>query len=138
MNTMTTSPLRLARLAAGLRQVDLAATIGRSRLFICRLEIGGYARLTPEIAETLAAAVNVPAALLFARRNAPRPSPLESLLPRAERRDLARKLGVSQREITAILRGDRHVAEGRVVAEVAKALGVSVEYLPHPPERGAA
>lgn len=129
---MTTTPLRLARLAAGLRQADLAAVIDRSQMFVHRLEVGGPARLTPEIADKLAAAVNVPAALLFSRRN-PRekfmPNFLESLLSRAERRALARRLGIAQWEVSAILRGGRHIADARIVAEVARAAGVPVEQL---------
>lgn len=59
------SPLKVARASAGKRQRDLAEEVGRSPAFICRLERGGSALLTPEIAETLSASLGVPAVLLF-------------------------------------------------------------------------
>jgi len=62
------SPLRLARVSAGLLQRDLAAAIGRPICYVSRLENGGYARLTPKIAEELAATLEVPAVLIFMGR----------------------------------------------------------------------
>jgi len=62
------SPLRLARVSAGLRQRDLADAIGRPICYVSRLENGGYALLTPRIAEELAAALDVPAVLIFMGR----------------------------------------------------------------------
>jgi transcriptional regulator with XRE-family HTH domain len=61
----TLSPLRTARLLAGVRQVELASAVDRSTMYISRLERGESARLTGEIAEKLAAAVDVPAVILF-------------------------------------------------------------------------
>lgn len=62
----TTFGLRTARRVADLKQKDIAAEIGRSQMFVSRLERGGYARLTPEIAEKIAAIVGVPSVILFA------------------------------------------------------------------------
>jgi len=59
------SPLRTARVGSGLRQADLAAIIDRSQMFISRLERGGYAVLTPEIAERITEVVGVPGVILF-------------------------------------------------------------------------
>ena len=66
INNTNPSPLRIARVSAGVRQADLAASIARSTMFISRLERGGCAVLTPEIAARIAETVNVPAVLLFA------------------------------------------------------------------------
>jgi len=58
-------PLTIARITAGLRQVDLAAAVGKSNAFISRLENNGPAVLTPEVAERIASAIGTPAFLLF-------------------------------------------------------------------------
>ena len=60
------TPLKLARLSAGLRQIDLAADIGKSPAYVCRLETGGPAVLTPEIAEKIATSVRTLSFILFA------------------------------------------------------------------------
>lgn len=60
------TPLTIARITAGLRQSDLAEGIGKSTAYIHRLETGGPAILTPEIAERIAAAVKTPSFILFA------------------------------------------------------------------------
>lgn len=59
------TPLTIARISAGLRQIDLAATIGKSNAFISRLENGSGAVLTPEIAEKIASAVGTPSFAIF-------------------------------------------------------------------------
>jgi transcriptional regulator with XRE-family HTH domain len=59
------SPIRIARVSSGLRQTDLAAEINRSQMFVSRLECGGYAVLTPEIADRIAEVLGVPGAVLF-------------------------------------------------------------------------
>ena len=64
----TTFALRTARRIAEITQKDIATEIGRSQMYVSRLERGGYARLTPETAEKIAALVKVPAVLLFAGR----------------------------------------------------------------------
>lgn len=66
INNTKPSPLRIARVSAGVRQADLAKSIARSTMFVSRLERGGSATLTPEIASRIAESVNVPAVLLFA------------------------------------------------------------------------
>lgn len=65
-NFKSPSPLKVARVSAGLRQRDLAEAIGRSTPYVCRIETGGPAVLTPEIAEQIAAAVRTPSFILFA------------------------------------------------------------------------
>jgi len=62
--------IRLARVAARFTQTELAGLLDppRSQAFISRLENGGYARLTPKIAEELAATLKVPAVLIFKGR----------------------------------------------------------------------
>jgi len=64
--------LTIARVTAGLRQRDLAVAIGRSTAFVSRLETGGRAILTAEVAERIAATIGTPAFLLFAGRDKPR------------------------------------------------------------------
>ena len=59
------SPLRVARVSAGLRQCDLAERVNRSPAYICRLENHGPAVLTPEIAKRISEAVGSPAVFLF-------------------------------------------------------------------------
>jgi transcriptional regulator with XRE-family HTH domain len=63
--TNTPFALRTARRVAEITQNDIAAEIGRSQMYVSRLERGGYARLTPEIAEKIAALVGVPSFILF-------------------------------------------------------------------------
>ena len=137
--------LRISRIAAGLRQRDLAHLIGRSTSFVCRLETGGPASLTPEIAKTIAQAVNAPAAVLFAKGAAPRPldspTPLEMLLSvegRSQRKALAQELEITQGHLAAIARGvcepDAELAE-----KIACIIGMPfAELFPDNSRRGAA
>lgn len=67
-NVCRPSPLRVARVAAGLYLRDIAQAVDRSISFVHRLEVGGYARLTPEIAFRIGEAVGVPAPILFPGR----------------------------------------------------------------------
>jgi transcriptional regulator with XRE-family HTH domain len=103
--------LRVARVAAGLRQIDLARRIGRSTSFVCRLETGGTALLSPGIVETIAEAVKVPAAVLFGaggeRKPTTPPTPLKALLSAEKRtqRYVARALKISEEHMSAIARG---------------------------------
>jgi len=60
------TPLTIARISAGLRQRDLAERIDRSTAFVSRLETGGPAVLTHEIAERIADAVGTPSFVIFA------------------------------------------------------------------------
>jgi transcriptional regulator with XRE-family HTH domain len=60
-----TSVLQLARIKVGLRQKDVAHEIGRSTQFISRVENGGSATLTPELAERIGAVVAVSPGELF-------------------------------------------------------------------------
>ncbi|HBO69164.1 MAG TPA: hypothetical protein DD658_03075 [Deltaproteobacteria bacterium] len=64
-NFKTSSPLRVARVSAGLRQRDLAEQVNRSSAYICRLENHGPAVLTPQIAKRISEAVRTPAVFLF-------------------------------------------------------------------------
>ena len=59
------TPLKIARISAGLSQSDLAAKIERGHVFVHRLETDGCAVLTSEIAEKIASAVGVPAVVIF-------------------------------------------------------------------------
>jgi len=59
------TPLTIARVTAGLRQSDLAENIGKSTAYIHRLETGGSATLTSEIAERIASAVGAPSFVIF-------------------------------------------------------------------------
>jgi transcriptional regulator with XRE-family HTH domain len=59
------APLKIARVAAGLSQSDLAAVTGKSTTYIHRLETRGSALLTREIAEKIADAVCTPTPILF-------------------------------------------------------------------------
>lgn len=57
--------LRHARTASSLTQEELAASIGKSRAFVYRLEVGGRATLTPEIAERISTVVSIAPEALF-------------------------------------------------------------------------
>jgi transcriptional regulator with XRE-family HTH domain len=57
--------LRIARVAAGLSQRELARQIDRSQPWVHRAETGGEARVTPEDAARIAAALNVSPESIF-------------------------------------------------------------------------
>jgi transcriptional regulator with XRE-family HTH domain len=58
--------LLIARTSARLNRPALGRLIGRSGRWVQRVELGdGYARLTPEIREKLAAALDTPESILF-------------------------------------------------------------------------
>lgn len=59
------SALRIARVAAGLTLADLGRAIDRSPCFVHRIETGGPARLTEEIASGLARACSTSPERIF-------------------------------------------------------------------------
>jgi transcriptional regulator with XRE-family HTH domain len=59
------SVLRLYRIQAGLRQCDIAKPINRSVQFVHRLETGGPALLTAELAEAIGNLLAISPAILF-------------------------------------------------------------------------
>jgi transcriptional regulator with XRE-family HTH domain len=64
-NNKQITALRINRIAAGLRLADVAREINRSIMFVQRLETGGSARLTPEIASKIAEALSTSPENLF-------------------------------------------------------------------------
>jgi transcriptional regulator with XRE-family HTH domain len=59
------SALRLARVLAGLSQRDVADQVNRSPVYIHRLETGGSAVLTPELASKIADTLGSTPEILF-------------------------------------------------------------------------
>jgi transcriptional regulator with XRE-family HTH domain len=57
--------LRIARIAAGFSQSDLAKRTRTSQIFVSRLERNDSARLTPKIVTRFARALGVPLEKLF-------------------------------------------------------------------------
>jgi DNA-binding XRE family transcriptional regulator len=100
------------------------------------METGGYARLTPEIAEAIARAVKMPVALLFSdcpvKPSVPA-TPLREVLSNEgkSRRQFAREIGIGEAHLSSIILGSR-VPDAYLAARIAAIVGVPVHHLfPH-------
>lgn len=57
--------LKLTRTAKGMSQADVGLRISRPQCFVSRIERGGSALVTREVASAIAAALETPVELLF-------------------------------------------------------------------------
>ena len=125
--------LRVARVSAGFMQEDLAKRIGRSPAFVSRIETGGPALITKEVASKIAKALNLPPSLVLSatRRYGPNDQSALCAAIRAaglNQRNPASQLTIGEPELSAVVRG-RRVPNQELAEKIAWIVGVPVEQL---------